>query len=113
MNTEESNTAKALKLVDSGVSKAAAAKECGISRQAIDDGLKRRAAKEGGKPARCCSECNALLPADARSDATTCSLGCRVKRSRRLKKEKAAERSARIADEQRRFELMRALPAKA
>lgn len=109
MNTEESNTAKALKLVDSGVSKAEAARQAGISRQAIDDGLKRRAAKEGGKPARCCSECDALLPADARSDATTCSAKCRVKRSRRLKKEKAAERLARIAAERLRL----GLPAKA
>jgi len=109
MSTEESSTTKALKLVDSGISKAEAARQAGISRQAIDDGLKRRAAKEGGKPARCCSECDALLPADARSDATTCSPAYRVKRSRRLAKEKAAERLARIAAERLRL----GLPAKA
>lgn len=90
MNIEESNTAKALKLVDSGISKAAAAKECGISRQAIDDGLKRRVARQTKSTRRQCSECDALLPVNARADANTCSAKCRTARSRRLAKEKGA-----------------------
>lgn len=90
MGTEESRVSKAMKLVDGGISKAAAAKECGISRQAIDDGLKRRAAREAKSTRRQCSECDALLPVNARADASTCSAKCRTARSRRLAKEQGA-----------------------
>lgn len=113
MGSEESRVAKALKLFDSGVSKAEAAKECGISRQAVDDALKRREARAAlAEQARTCSECSSPLPADARASMTTCSRRCRTAKSRRLAKEKGevdllgnpmsdpdAERLARIAAE--------------
>jgi hypothetical protein len=95
MDAEESRTAKALKMVDVGLSHAEAAKACGISRQAVDDALKRRKLREC-KAVRTCSECGGELPADARTDATTCSGACRVARARRLAKEKKAEALAKI-----------------
>lgn len=85
MSDEESSSRKALKLVDIGLSPAEAAKECGISRQAVDDALKRRKLREA-KMVRTCSECGGELPADVRTDATTCSGACRVARARRLRK---------------------------
>ena len=85
MDVEESRTAKALKLVDSGMPSAEAAKDCGISRQAVDDALKRRKLREA-KMVRTCTECGGELPADVRTDATTCSGACRVARARRLRK---------------------------
>lgn len=92
MGAEESRVAKALKLVDTGVSKAEAAKECGISRQAVDDALKRREARAAlAEQARTCSECGAPLPAGARVSMTTCSRRCRTAKSRRVAKEKAGE----------------------
>ena len=85
MDAEESRTAKALKLVDVGLSPAEAAKACGISRQAVDDALKRRKLQEC-KAVRTCSECGGELPVDVRTDAATCSGACRVARARRLRK---------------------------
>jgi hypothetical protein len=95
MDAEESRTAKALKLVDAGLSPADAAKACDISRQAVDDALKRRKLREA-KMVRTCSECGGELPTDARADASTCSGACRVARARRLAKEKKAEALAKI-----------------
>lgn len=95
MDAEESRTAKALKLVDSGVYPAEAAKACGISRQAVDDALKLRKLREL-RAVRTCSECGGELPADARADAATCSGACRVARVRRLAKEKKAVALAKI-----------------
>jgi len=100
MGTEESRVAKALKLVDSGVSKAEAAKACGISRQAVDDALKRREARAAlAEQVRVCSECGNPLPPEARASASTCSTKCRTFKSRRLAKEKAADLEERVARE--------------
>ena len=95
MGDEESSSQKALKLVDIGRSPAEAAKVCGISRQAVDDALKLRKLREA-KMVRTCSECGGELPADARTDAATCSGACRVARARRLANEKKAEALAKI-----------------
>ena len=97
MEADESSSRKALKLVDSGMSQAEAAKECGITRQAVDDALKRRKVQEAKALGdRACSECGQPLASDARADATTCSGACRVSRSRRLAKEKEAGARASI-----------------
>ncbi len=86
-----SKSEQALALVDSGVPPSAAAKATGISRQAVEDAMKRRAAKLQPKPERRCSECGAALPASARAGAMTCSVKCRVARSRRLSVKSEAE----------------------
>jgi hypothetical protein len=96
MDADESRVSRTLKLVDSGMSPSAAAKELGVTRQAVDDALKRRAAKLVEKPERHCSECGATLPATARAGAQTCSGKCRVARSRRLAGEKASDARDRI-----------------
>lgn len=90
-----SKSQEAVVLVDSGVSPSAAAKELGISRQAVDDALRRRTAR-ANKPIRQCSECGATLPPDARMDATTCSTKCRVAKSRRSMREMKANARANI-----------------
>lgn len=90
-----SKTQEALKMVDSGIPPAIAAKQTGISRQAVDDALKRRAV-QADKPVRQCSECGQWLPKDARVGALTCSNRCRTARARRLAKEKEARRRANI-----------------
>ena len=90
-----SKTQEALRLVDSGIQPAIAAKQTGITRQAVDDALKRRAAK-AEKPARQCSECGQWLPKDARAGALTCSNRCRTARARRLAKEKETTKRANI-----------------
>mgnify|MGYP000866640301 CR=1 FL=1 len=90
-----SKSKEALALVDSGVSPSAAAKELGISRQAVDDALRRRKA-QANKPMRQCSECGATLPSDARMGATTCSIKCRVAKSRRCLREMKANSRASI-----------------
>lgn len=79
-----SKSQEALAAVDSGMSPSAAAKVTGITRQAVEDALKRRAVKQQPKPQRTCSECGAILPANAREGAMTCSPKCRTARSRRL-----------------------------
>lgn len=84
-----SKTQEALKLVDSGMPPAVAAKQTGITRQAVDDALKRRVT-QAEKPVRQCSECGQCLPKDARAGALTCSNRCRTARARRLAKEKEA-----------------------
>ena len=90
-----SKSQEALALVDSGMSPSAAAKVSGVTRQAVDDALRRRKA-QAEKPVRQCSECGATLPATARAGAVTCSGKCRVARLRRLAGEKESAARDRI-----------------
>lgn len=102
---------KALALVDAGGKISAAARETGVSTQALYLALKREggakqplrpeaqagersAAEAQAKPKageRFCSECGQALPADARASAKTCSGACRTARQRRVAKEKKGE----------------------
>lgn len=93
-----SKTQEAMKLVDSGATVAEAAKETGITRQAIFGALKARKLHQSRAP-RSCSECGAILAATAREDAMTCSGKCRVARSRRLLKEGEATMREKIERE--------------
>ena len=88
MEQEKLGVVEALELIAGGMSKAAAAKQAGISRSAVSQAIKVREMRETlGQ--RVCSECGAPLPVDARPSALTCSGKCRVIRSRRLKSEAA------------------------
>jgi predicted nucleic acid-binding Zn ribbon protein len=90
----------ALKLVEGGLPVAVAAKQAGVSRQAVY--LAKAKPKIAG---RTCSECSKAIAEDARPEASTCSGACRVKRYRRLAAEKKAERPTRVAEERRKLGL--------
>ena len=93
-----SKTQEALRLVDSGATVAEAAKETGITRQAICGALKARKLHQTRGP-HSCSECGVILSATVRAGAMTCSGKCRVARSRRLLKEGEAMMRERIERE--------------
>lgn len=97
MKIEEPRVAKALKLVDAGLSVAEAAKEIGISAAAVYEAKKLRASwATMPVEERACSECGAILSADLRPMTKTCSPKCRTARSRRLVKEMGAKAREKI-----------------
>lgn len=83
---------EALQLVEGGMRQAEAARQAGVSRQALNAALKAQASGNytpRPEPAtgRICSECKGPIPDTAQAGAVTCCPACRVKRTRRLKKE--------------------------
>lgn len=83
---------EALKLFEGGMRQAEAARQVGVSRQSLNAAIKAQVSgnytpRPEPLTGRVCSECKGAIPDSAQAGAVTCSPACRVKRTRRLKKE--------------------------